>query len=618
MQMRFGVLGDAGHSRDEVFDGLVGASRDSNPGLTLDLEESPSVRIGYASRNHGSWREPGTDRAFYLEGLLRSIDGRPTTERGTGEADLRRLAELFVVHGDAIWERLDGSFCLVIVDGRTYHIGVDLVGTRGVYWWSSDGLLAFHSHLIDLAPTYPGTLDEDPGALGNYLTVGLYPATATAFREIRHLGAGQCLSFADGQVSARSHFEFVSMPDMPRRPKAILVDELIDLATEAVATSWRDARLPVVPLSGGIDSRYLVGEITRQNGPVARTITWGEDPTRPDSDAVFASRVSGTLGVEHTWFDKAQHHSPETFRRAVYLSSGEADGAIHYPGDHLLHADLAANHGFASLFRGDELFGTTSPLPILTTRGALALSSVIHMGQGHGYANLVDRVQLDRMSAEQGAFVDAVRRDIRSATPQGQRMEVLYGQDFRRELATYNVSKNADLEVYTPLLHRRMVEWLVGIPDDLKPAKPLLRAAMLRRFPELAAIPYATRSNLPDWRARSQSDPSFAAFLREWFLEPGWLDAMGTKPAVLAGVEEMGRVAETNAPSTDGLPLAPQPGAYRERVRKTVPGRLLRELTLERRYIRNVPPYLRLSRLAVLHGMLGQIEVRRARRPPIT
>jgi len=150
-----------------------------------------------------------------------------------------------------MWERLGGSFCLVVADGRTYHLGVDLAGTRGVYWWSRDGLLAFHSHVMDLAPSYPAALDEDAGALGNYLVAGRYPPSATAFRQIRHLGAGQCLLFVDGQVSARSYFEMVSMPDMAGRPKDALVDDLIDLAAEAVAMSWRDAQLPVVPLSGG-------------------------------------------------------------------------------------------------------------------------------------------------------------------------------------------------------------------------------------------------------------------------------------------------------------------------------------------------------------------------------
>jgi len=240
---------------------------------------------------------------------------------------------------------------------------------------------------------------------------------------------------------------------------------------------------------------------------------------------VIAWRVAATLGLHHTWFETVQRHTAETFERAIYLSSGEADCAIHYPDDHILHKDLATNHGFASIFRGDEMFGIMSTWKMLTTRGALAQSSIIHLSKDHGYANLVDRAQLDRMSAEQATFVEAVRKNLRSARPQGQRLEMQYGVYLRRELAPYNAVKNAELEVYTPWLHRPLIGWLRGIPDDLRPGKAIERAAVLRRFPELAAIPYATRRNLPDWEARYRSDPSYATFLRAWFSEPGWLDA---------------------------------------------------------------------------------------------
>jgi hypothetical protein len=43
------------------------------------------------------------------------------------------------------------------------RVGVDPVGTRAVYWWVWDGVLAFHTHLLDLAPWFPGRLDEDAG-----------------------------------------------------------------------------------------------------------------------------------------------------------------------------------------------------------------------------------------------------------------------------------------------------------------------------------------------------------------------------------------------------------------------------------------------------------------------
>jgi len=614
MQLLFGVLGDADRAA-AVFGQLVAASGASNPGLTPSIVADKSMRLGHVSRTFAVWHEKDSDRSFYLDGEIRLIDGRETTHRGTSERELAQLARLYGVHGPAIWERLDGSFCLLIRDGRDFRIGVDVGGTRAVYWWYRDGLLGFHSHLVDLAPAFPGRLVEDAGAIGHFLECGHYPPRATAYREIRHLGAGQCLTLVGDALMVQDHFKMVYRDPTSRKTTDVLVDELISLVSASVARSWRAAAKPVVPLSGGMDSRYLAAELVRQAGhpEAVHTITWGEDRLREDGDAVIAARVAATLGVDNTWHEKPQRHSAAMFDRAIYLSSGEADCAIHYPDDHVLHAELAGRYAFESLFRGDELFGFNSPTTIITNRAVLPGSLLARLALDDGYHELLEPGLLDAMASEQAHLLGAVAADLRSSTPHARMEEVWYEFGFRRELAPYNTVKNADLETYTPYLDLDLLDWIRGTPDELRAGKMLLRAALNRRFPELARIPFATRTNLPSWNERSRRDSAFARFLHEWCSRPGWLDTVGSKSRVLSALDTMEAVA-TNSAS----PPREHPRPWRQWAKKTIPGRLLRELTLERRYARNnLPPYLRLARLAVLHGLLGRIESRRAAPVPI-
>ena len=259
------------------------------------------------SRAFARWDDPNADRSIYLEGEILSIDARASTSPGAIEDELRSISQLFDLHGRGLWDRIDGSYCLLVRDGRTWQIGVDVSGTRSVYWWFEHGAFAFHSHLVDLAPTHPGRGATDLGAIGNFLASGMFPPVHTAFEAIHHLGAGQCLSVSAAGVVADDYFRMAYNDGAARKSKHVMIDELIDLLSESVGSAWRVATRPVVPLSGGTDSRYIAAEIVRQARDPAQvqTITWGEDRTRIGSDAVVAEQVAAALGARNQWYEKA-------------------------------------------------------------------------------------------------------------------------------------------------------------------------------------------------------------------------------------------------------------------------------------------------------------------------
>jgi len=605
MQLLFGAIGP--HlPAITVFRRLSELSRASNPGLEITGPVQPDLLVGYAARQAQSWSSPDGTLVMHLDGEIRAASAcDPAT---VGPELLRLLAEDYRRDPAGFWERIDGSFCLVIRDGASLSIGVDVAGTRAAYWWVDGPVLAFHSHLMDLAPAFPRPLTDDLGAIGNYLAAGSYPAGRTPFREIGHVGAGQVIQFDGKRAVLRDHLEMSYRPADAARRHA-LVDELIDLLSASIAAARQAMDRPIIPISGGLDSRYLLAEFVRQvpDSSRIRTITWGEEPDRPGSDAVVAPQVAAALGVEHQWRSKAQWPDPETFARALYLSSGEADCAIQYPDDHLLHAELAGE-SFRSLLRGDECFGAGPSL--MTRQAVLAVNGIARLGWNPGYRSLVPAEVLTDMAAEQEADLSRMLGGLRSSTPTGARDEIYYQQRVRRVLAVYNRVKHTDLEVFTPYLARPVLEWLRSTPDHLRADKALLRTALARRFPRLARLPFATADNLPRWSLRAARNPRLALFYREWCAMPGWLESIGSRGLVVGSLSAM---ADAAARSGGGPAFDPDRGSarWRELAKRTLPGRLARELTLDRRYpANNVPAYLRLARLAVLHGLLGEIRRR--------
>lgn len=623
MQVLFGVVGPQSQAAP-VFDQLVALTRESNPGMTIEVDGAPGLMVGRHLRSWGRWDDPQGDLTVLLDGEVRLIDGVETLDRGTSTDELAAIGALSRRLGPGVWERLDGSYCLVIRDGRSIRIGFDVAGTRAVYWWAADGVVAFHTRLLDLAPTYPGDLRVDEAGVATYLTDALFPHDLTAFQGVRLVGAGQVLELepvADGwRARTRSHFELTPAAERRSRPIEVLADELNDLLGAAMARSWRAAVRPVVPLSGGVDSRYLAAMAVEAAGDPAQvdTITWGEERDRPGSDGVIAPQVAAALGVRNRWMEKRQVHRRGTVERALYLTSCECDGVLNYPADHEAHERFAAEHGWQSLFRGDQMFGEAHQF--LTRRAILPAASLTRIGLDRAYTRLLDVDLFLSLSESQDELYARMDASLTAERPQDRLYELEYRTGFRRELAPYNTLKDVHFEVHTPFLERRIMEWVRTVPNTYRSRKRLFRFALDRRFPALSSIPFATRSNVTDWETKARTDPALARSFRELCDEPGWLDTIGARGRVIEGLgalEASARPAPRAASASGPLGRAGRrrrlSAIVRDSARATLPGKLVREWTMERRALASRSMYQRLSRLVMVHLLVGRAQARHAR-----
>lgn len=626
MQLFFGVVGPESRA-SSVFDRLRELTSESNPGIDIRVDATSGLMLGRHVRSWGRWDDPSSDLTLFLDGEVRQIDGAETTARGTSETELASIATLYRRHGPAVWDRLDGCFRLIIRDGSSVRIGFDVAGTRAVYWWAADGVVAFHSRLLDLAPAYPGDLRVDEAGVAGFLADALYPRDTTAFEGVRLVGSGQVLEIGSGpdggRAAARSYFHFIPASERSDRPLNVAADELNDLLGPAVARSWRAASRPVVPLSGGVDSRYLAAMAVDVAGDPAlvETITWGEEPTRPGSDAVIAPQVADALGVSNLWCEKPHAHRRDTVERALYLTSGEGDGVLNYPSEHEAHEGFVADHGWQSLFRGDQIFGEAHRL--LTQRAALPAAKVTRLGLDGTYARFLDVDLWRSMSERQSGLLARWQADLTADSAQGRLYELEYQTVFRRELFPYNTLKDVHFEVYTPFLDRQVLDWVRGLPDEYRTKKRVFRIALDRRFPALSGIPFASRPNVTDWETRARTDPALARSFRELCDQPGWLDTIGAKDRVIEGLEAL--EAEARSAKERGAgPVGSLDPATRRRLseivrdaaRATRPGKLVRERTIERRAITSRSTYQRLSRLVVVHVLVGLAQTRHAQQRP--
>jgi asparagine synthase (glutamine-hydrolysing) len=223
-------------------------------------------------------------------------------ERFETACDTEVLLRMFVVHGPAMLERLNGIFAFAIWDDRDKRLflGRDRLGVKPLYYTRDRDLFAFASELKALLPLLR-TLELEPTGLADFLTFLWVPDPKTIFRGIAKLPPGH-FAWAD-----RDGLEIRQWWDLRFEPQERPEDEWREKVQAAVEAAVRRQMVSDVPLgsflSGGVDSSAIVAAMTSTN---ERVSTWSigfseedlEHEIVPD-DLRYARQVGSLFGTDY-------------------------------------------------------------------------------------------------------------------------------------------------------------------------------------------------------------------------------------------------------------------------------------------------------------------------------
>jgi asparagine synthase (glutamine-hydrolysing) len=235
----------------EVFDGDRPAGLGNRRLAILDPSPAGAQPMSFDRR----WWITYNGELYNFRELRRELelDG----ERFRTESDTEVLLRMFVIHGPAMLDRLNGIFAFAIWDNREKRMFLarDRLGVKPLYYTRRDGCLAFASELKALLPLI-GRPELDRTALADFLTFLWVPDPKTAFREIAKLPPGH-YAWVDGDdIQIREYWDLRFQPE--ERPEAEWRDEVADVVRSAVKRQM----VSDVPLgsflSGGVDSSAVV------------------------------------------------------------------------------------------------------------------------------------------------------------------------------------------------------------------------------------------------------------------------------------------------------------------------------------------------------------------------
>jgi asparagine synthase (glutamine-hydrolysing) len=217
-------------------------------------------------------------------------------------SDTEVILQAYIEWGDQCVEKLFGMFAFAIWDARnkTLLLARDRVGKKPLYYFYDGRKLAFASELKALRAgnLCPGEID--PEALDCYFTFGYIPAPRTIYRGVRKLPAAHALHLSENGIRERRYWS-LSFSETAERSLEDAADEFEALLDEAVRCRLMSEVPLGVFLSGGIDSPLVTSSMARLMSEPVRSNSIGFDD-KNFNELPLAKAVAKHLNTNHREF----------------------------------------------------------------------------------------------------------------------------------------------------------------------------------------------------------------------------------------------------------------------------------------------------------------------------
>jgi asparagine synthase (glutamine-hydrolysing) len=454
-----------------------------------------------------------------------SHDGRSESDEEWALALYERLGENWVT-------QLKGAFVIAVWDKTRNRLVVanDHFGSYPLFYTSFANRFIFAPEMKGILcdKAFPRKLDLT--ALAQYMRFQHLLGERTFFEDIQLLPPASLLTY-DLSACSYSIRPYWTFSDIEYRPEVHFeeaVEEVGRLLHIAVQRASGDAYRPGVYLSGGLDSRTILGMV--EHRPVV-SATYGAADSR---DVYYAGQIAKIVGSEHHWFDLSDGqwvkeyadfhleltegfhswihaHGISTLPQAralfdVNLTGWDGGTVMGHP-DSIEPLQSKATDNHALVTRLFYLFNQENTWPSITEAEEGLLYSEPIRKQVQGLA-------FDSFRAELSRYLD-LRPDVRG--------EYFYIRNHCGRLTQNLVTFfRSHIEVRFPFFDYGLFDFLYSLPATLREDRGLYRAMIQRETPRLALVPYDRDGLLPTTQPIIRGAHAFAVKIKRRFNRHLW------------------------------------------------------------------------------------------------
>jgi asparagine synthase (glutamine-hydrolysing) len=218
------------------------------------------------------------------------------------DSDLELALRLYQEKGGQFIHDLEGAFVLTIWNRSRQQLIIanDRFGLYPLYYTHYDGRLIFAPEMKGILCDPHFCRELDLTALAEYMRFQQLLGGKTFFEGIELLPNASLLRYEirTDCLTIEPYWDFSEIPEV-RVTFEEALEEIGRLLRRVVNRLASGPYRVGVYLSGGLDSRTILGLIDRKHSPVV-SITYGQRDCR---DVVYAEGIARRLGSDHHWFE---------------------------------------------------------------------------------------------------------------------------------------------------------------------------------------------------------------------------------------------------------------------------------------------------------------------------
>lgn len=491
---------------------------------------------------------------------------------------------------------IEGSFVLVVNDdaeGETYVV-TDHIGSRAAYLWDLGDRRLVTNTLGDGPRSH---VEIDAAGVCSYLANDGVRSGLTPYQSVRSVPPGSMMSLRT-KSPPRRYWRFPVDP----QPGSIeeRSAEMIDLMRRAVdkRLSSLDTDKVVVSLSGGVDSKGLLGLLTEQMDPGSiETVTYFHGEQVGDMDLSEARAAADAVGVAH----RAIPGYLGDFVTTLVDNALVGDGVAHFCDE----ADAWRFEGGQSAetrmkVAGDRQSHHYGSIPDdIPTEAMLRLINIFPAESIDWFLGSLDPQAADSMTSGWGDVYEATVGEYRSFESWRDAIHPAYLEQrtsptltLWRELFSRRLGP-----VVSPYLDRSLLEFVGRLSRELNDVNGTLlhRITLERAFPSLFERGNAHGGwNIPDWGTEMTKNRDGLARFISSVDSP--LESLIPKDRTLGLLDDVASASPQLTSATSG---------WRWKVRRTVKSSAwLTKMVRQRKFQGRVSWPTKVSRAALLRRLL--------------
>jgi asparagine synthetase B (glutamine-hydrolysing) len=447
-----------------------------------------------------------TDTLFVIvHGTFFSYNGKELPENSNYN-DF--LLEKYITDGISCLEKIDGHYHAIIFNSRSQklYLITDRFGTLPLYYRHSGKQFSFAPEVKALLSAgFKKNLNYDTAS--ELFHLGHVFGNKTFFHDIHQMPPASYLSLEDGSLKINTYWDYPYYEkayDLKHRDKKT-IPNLSEELNELMKTSFRsqskyDANQILIPLSGGLDSRWVNALAFDSGKSPIYSFTMGE----PDSeDRIYAGLVADYLKSEQKYFTIS---SDKIWQDAI-LFSFVSDGMSMISGPIQNFQPYRHYHKNKSVIitpqMCDAMFGSTlyrKRLKILMNKSIWddeardIFLNIFTINNPTDIRSVFNEEIYKKLSAVhqniQKTYIDREKRPIHCY------FKLLMNEHGRRGTLGGNLVNNLFFNTHMPSYNNEIVNFAFKLPIAFKINQHLYRYAFAQKFPDLAAIP-REGTNLP-------------------------------------------------------------------------------------------------------------------------